>query len=260
MTLRQAIKTASASLKRREVRKSERVLVATISDVTYLATRGVITCRLEDGNHVRVHAWTNLTLSAGQTVAIIPVSDYNWKTFFLLSVNGSTDLNDDAFVQPAVDPAILAQHSLSGDRHTGSLPWSRVSTSSTQVDLETQVTGNLPLTSIEQILPELTTVVVNQSVGAGVTVTGTTPGVKRGIPYLVTIANGATATFELHASASRLSGELLYATETGVSTPYSDPMVWYHSASTSHFYWRFTNTGASPATFVVTVKQLVIEP
>lgn len=253
--LKQTIKGLASGLKSRELRKSDRVIIARIVDVTPLAVDGFIVCQLEDSTRVNVHAWTSHELVVDQTVAIIKISDYAWSTYFLMAVNGSLDIEATPYTPPATDSGSLSVHALGSDRHSGDLDWNRIDTATNKVNLTSQVTGVLPLAN-QAILQEATSIIINQSVGAGLTATGSFATCKRGLAVALSVTGGASMTLTLYRDAARTIVE--YETVPATATPYSDPVLWYHSADASLVYWEITNDG-STATLVATLTMLVIE-
>lgn len=255
--LRQSIKGLAGGIRNRELKHSDRIIVAKVTDISPLADNGFIICTLEDGTYVNVHAWTSTQLGIGQTVAIAKVSAHAWNTYFLMAVNASTDTATTPYTPPQTSPGSLAVHQLAGDRHTGALPWSRIDTSGARVNLAAQVTGQLPLANQVLQLAEQPLTVVNQAVAAGATATGAVAACRRGLAVALAVAGGASFTLTLHKDAARTQVE--YQTVAGTVSPFGDPGIWYHAADASTVYWTLENTGGA-ATFVVTATLLVVEP
>ena len=253
--LNQSIKGFASGFKTRELQNSLLVAIALIVDITPLAVDGFIVCQLEDGTYVNVHAWGSYELLPDQTVAIIKISQHSWNGYILLAVNASTDREATPFSVPSTSSGSLPVHAIGGDRHSGNLDWNRINTGTNKVDLASQVTGILPLAN-QMSLEEETSVIINQSVTGGATVTGEFATCKRGMAVSLLVTGGSAMTLTLYRDAAMTDVE--YQTVTGTVTPFRDGMVWYHSADASKVYWEITNDG-STATLVATVMMLVIE-
>jgi hypothetical protein len=235
---------------RKKDQRKQNFLIATIADASPHSQYGFVVATLSDNTPVNVQCWTSDALTNGQNIWIAPISGSMTNWYLLIGVNNSTNLETTPFTAPA--PAGLAVHDLNGAYHTGTLPWSKIDTSTTKVDLTSQTTGLLPVANQAkqanfQVITITTGVIADTASETG-SVTGPNIGYVRNL-Y---ITSSGTATLIIYEDASSTEQ---YGT-SAVSVPFVDDGGWMFVDTTNSNLIRYniTNTSGVSASFTITLK------
>jgi len=249
VSLRRELDRFKRVIQRREERQGN-LLLATIVDASPHATYGYVVARLVDGTAINVRAWTPVALANGQQILVAPMGGQTWNWYALIQANASTDVEATPYTPPSLAPRALTQHSLGGSAHTGNLPWSRIDTSSSKVNLASQVVGVLPLANqAKQTVIDVVTIETGE-IAAAQTKTGKIAGPRLALVRKVQIAGNEPCTLRFF-EADR--GDVEYATAS-VTPPFLDQGGWVHLADASMFYWEVTNDGVGPDTYTITLQ------
>lgn len=248
MTYRQEFDRLREAFKKREQRR-QNVEIATVQDTSMHEAFGYVMATLVDGTPVNVQAWTNTALTQGSMIIIQPLSGHSWNWYVLLGVNNSTNLESVPFTPPT--QSTLPSHTL--DSHTGTLPYSRLS--GVTLDLDGSVSGTLPTSAQEKQTSRQSLVITTSSIGAGATVTGSTAGYK--VAWVRKMTVTGTASYSIRFLES--SGGTIEYECSNTAVPFTDGGGWMHAASDSNFYWSVTNGGGTSSVCTITLDLIVWE-
>lgn len=235
---------------RKKDQRRQNFLIATIADASPHSQYGFVVATLSDNTPVNVQCWTSDALVNGQNIWIAPISGSMTNWYLLIGVNNSTDLETTPFTPPA--PSELAVHGLNSSYHTGSLPWSKIDTSSTKVDLATQITGILPTTSqAKQTSFQNYVITTNIILGSG-SESGSIAGPNIGYVRNLSITGTGSGTLTIYEDASSTAQ---YGT-TSVTMPFFDNGGWMFVDTTNSNLIRYniTNDSATNTVFTITLK------
>lgn len=246
MDPQQEMQRLKQAFKKRE-QKRQNVYIANVVDVTPRAESGYVVVRLKDGTQVYAHVWLSEQIAIGQVVFIVPITHEAWNWWVVVGVNATTTPDTVPYVQPLTAQASLPAHTL--DNHTGQLPWQRVDTSVTAVDLTSQVSGVLPVLN-QQAQTSLATftvttpLIAHNAFADGVLTIGTNVAfLKR-----LVLSGGTHAKVTLY----EMGGPVQYEI-TSVPTPFTDNggcfLVDY--ANTRQIRWRVDNFSGQFAVFTI---------
>jgi hypothetical protein len=256
MSLRRELDRFKQVVKRREERQGG-LLIATVIDTGPHSGYGYIVARLVDGTVINVRAWTPVQLAVGQQIIVAPMGGQTWNWYALIQVNASSNVETTPYIPPSLSTSVLPQHGLDSLAHSGTLPWSRVDTTASKVDLATQVSGILPVTSQAKQTSVQTVTITTGSLNAGATGNGSVTGPKLAYIRKVEVAGPAPLTLIFRESPS---GTVEYQTST-VTPPFLDQGGWIHleASQASQIHWEVTNQGSSAASFTITLQCIAWE-
>ena len=251
MNVKQEYDRLREAFKKKDQRK-QNFLIATVADASPHLTYGFIVATLSDNTPINVQCWTSTSLTNGQFIWVAPMNGSLTQWYVLIGVNSSTDLGTTPFVAPVQQAASIPVHDLDGDAHSGTLSWSKISTSLSKVNLATQTTGNVPISQQDKQTLISSVVITTGSIAASATETNSISGPNVGYVRRLNITGGSNCTLTLYEDAS---STVQYGTAS-VSTPFSDDGGWMFYDTTDSGLWRYaiTNDGGSSAVFVVTMQ------
>lgn len=228
---------------RRKKQERQNVYIATAVDVTPLAAYGYLIAQLKDGTTVNVQSWVNVAIAAGHQIMIMPVSDQPWAGYVLVGANASTDVTTTPYVTPSP-----------GSGGSGSVDWSSVDTSTTKIDLTSQVTGNLPVANQARQITKQSWTTTTSLISPGASVTGVFSGANAVLVRSVSLSGGTNALLQL---LEQPAGTIEYETAM-IATPFFDqgPWVHYDAAMSQSFAYQLTNNGAASASFTLVITGL----
>lgn len=249
MNLKQEYDRLREAFKKKDQRK-QNFLIATIADASPHDQYGFVVATLSDNTPVNVQCWTSDALTNGQNIWIAPISGSMTNWYLLIGVNNSTNLETTPFTPPA--PAGLAVHDLNGSYHTGTLPWSKIDTSTDKVDLATQTTGTLPTASQAKQANFQAYTITTGVIADTASETGSITGPNIGYVRNLYITGSGTATLLIYEDAS---STIQYST-TAVSLPFTDDGGWMFLDTTSNNLIRYniTNTSGISTSFTIILK------
>lgn len=233
------------AMRRKETSKVN-VDIATVIDGSMKNTLGYVTAQMADGTPINVHAWTSDQVVEGAQIHVQPMttSQSNW--YALVGVNVSTDVEANPYSPPLIDPESLPSHELGGELHSGLLPWAKVSTEASKVELVTQTNGFLPKTRQE---PQASRqqLSFSASVSAGGNASGQLACPRYAWVRRILVEGGSMMTLTFRED----DGAVEYQT-TSVATPYEDYRGYCHAADDGFLRWELASS--SGGVFTVTLE------
>ena len=256
MSLRKELDRLKTAVRKREERQGN-LLIATITDASPHQQYGYVVARLVDGTLVNVRAWSPVQLSNGQQIIIVPMGRQTWNWYALLQVNASTDVESTPYTPAPLSSTVLPQHGLDSAAHTGTLPWSKVDTSVSKVELASQVSGVLPLAFQARETSLRNIVITTGSVGGGATGSGSVDGPKLAYVRKVEVSGSQACKIRFYETAS---GQIEYETET-ITPPFLDQGGWMHleSSGQAKIHWEVTNMGSASDTYTIILQVIAWE-
>ena len=252
MSLRRELDRFKRVIQRREERQGN-LLLATIVDASPHATYGYVVARLVDGTAINVRAWTPVALANGQQILVAPMGGQTWNWYALIQANASTDVEATPYTPPSLAPGALTQHSLGGSAHTGNLPWSRIDTSGSKVDLATQVSGILPLARQAPQTAIETITIATGTISASGSEQGSVAGPRLAYIRKVTVSGTEPFTLRFYETSG---GELEY--EATGAPPFLDQGGWVHleAGGQGALHYAIVNDGAASASFTIALQAI----
>lgn len=222
--------------------------MATIIDTSPRAQYGYVTAQLPGNRVINVQSWNSAELIDGQQIMVQPISGGDWNWWVLIGANGSSDPENIPYEPPKIDQGSLPEHSL--ESHTGSLTWARIDTTTSRVDLTTQVTGTLPLQNqeLQPVIGRQTIVFTTPSIAPEASAGGTVAGPKLAYVRRLEVAGGTAMRIRLYED----EGTVEYET-TSTTTPFTDYGGFFHAQQDDVVSWEIRNDGTESATFEVTL-------
>lgn len=225
---------------RRKDQSKQNFLIATVVDASPHQTLGYVFATLDDGTPINVQAWTTTTIANGNKLFVAPISNQPWNWYTLIGVNASADTGTTPYTPPPSTTTSLPVHDLDGSAHSGQLPWSRIDTDTSKVDLAAQVEGILPTTKQAKQTSLSTVTIITPSLNAGITGGGSQTGASIAYVRKLAITGGTAATLTLY---DATAGAIIYQTGS-VSTPFTDVGGWM-MITDGDVHWSLTNDGGT---------------
>lgn len=225
---------------RRRKQAQQNIYFATAVDVTPLANYGYLIAQMKDGTTVDVQSWSNISVAAGNQIAIVPIYDKPWSAYVLIGVNASANVTTTPYVAPTQSGASLT-----------SVDWSKIDTSTNKVNLGGQVAGILPVANQARQIVRQSFSFSTGVITGGATATGSVSGADAMLVRSVSLTGGSQATIALLEAPA---GATEYLTAS-VGTPFTDlgPWIHYDTTNSGQFHWQVTNDGADASfTFAIT--------
>lgn len=222
--------------------------LATVLDVAPHAQFGYVTAQLAGERVINVQAWNSAELRDGQQIMVQPISGGDWNWWVMIGANGSTDPENTPYEPPKIDQGAMPEHSL--ESHTGTLDWARIDTSTTRIDLTTQVTGNLPLQN-QELQPVATRQTVSwstPSIAPDIAMDGSVAGPRLAYVRRLEVTGGDMARIRLLEDESTVEYET-----TSVATPFIDYGGFFHAGDDDIIRWNIRNDGSDSVVFQVTL-------
>lgn len=246
MDAQQEFQRLKQAFKKRE-QKRQNIYIANVVDITPRAESGYIVVKLKDGTQVYAHVWMSENIEVGHVVFIVPITNESWNWFVVVGVNATTTPDLVPYVQPKLSAQSLVSHSFSD--HEGFLDWSLVNTSSSQVNLSTQVQG--VLSTVYQY-PQTSLSVFNintPQINNNQTLTGySNIGTNVAYAKRIVLNGGTSAKIKIYEN----NGTVQYETNQ-VSTPFSDYGGYFFVDFTGSktIKWEITNYSGQSQSFVL---------